>query len=60
MLMRGAAMRAPLGRPYARTKRERVGRAGGIAAARAVVCRVRAARAVVCRVRVSVPRYWDR
>ncbi len=41
-----AAVRAPLGRPYARMKRERVGRAGGIAAARAVV---------FC-VRVSVPR----
>jgi hypothetical protein len=40
--MRGAAVRAPLGRPYARTKRERVGRAGGIAAARAVVWQVRA------------------
>jgi hypothetical protein len=44
-----ASVRATLGRPYARMKRERVGRAGGIAAA----C------AVVCRVRVSVPWYWD-
>ena len=41
VLMRGAAVRAALGRLYVRTKRERVGRAGGIAAARAVVCRVR-------------------
>ena len=51
MMMRGAAVRAPLGRrPYARTKRERVGRAGDIADASAVVCRVR----------VSVLRFWDR
>ena len=50
VLMPRAAVRAPLGRPSARMKRERVGRAGGIAAARAVVCRVR----------VSVLRYWDR
>ena len=50
VLMRGEAVRVPLGFPYARTKRDRVGRAGGIAAARAVVCRVR----------VSVLRYWDR
>jgi len=50
VLMRGAALRAPLSRACARTNRERVGRAGGIAAARAVVCRVR----------VSVLRCWDR